>query len=590
VPYPATTTVSKILAHREQRLPSIRKARPDVPAELARVLPRLIAKKPADRYQTPAEVAAALAPFAEPPSQTDKRGSKRGWLIAAASLFFGLLLAAGVVVYRIQTDQGELVIRTESDDVEVVVKQGGQLVEIIDVKTKKKITLRSGVYDLELKGGQGLKLDITHATLKRGDVTLASIERVAAKAEAKKGPDVVMRPPVEKVGQVGLFVGHRGSVGAVAYSPDGRFVLSGGGYPNGDGTIRLWDVATGVERLRFGPTPSWVGALAFSPDGCQVLSGQVQYKPMILWDTATGKQIRRFDVGSWNCSVAFSPDGRRASGGDTTPVRVWDTDTGNATQLFVVPTKPHVYHCVAFSPDEKWAFTGVSNGTISRWNVETGQRVQSFGGGAIQLTVSSVGSLLLSSQQTENVLRVWDWRTGKQACELSGHVKGVLCQALSRDGRRALSGSLDCTLRLWDVESGAELSRFNHDGNVCCFWLRGRHRPPVAPARPSAGQRNQGAGKGRRGAAIHGASGNGAQCCLLSRRSLRLVREWLAQNGRDNPALGRCHRHGNPPIQGPICKRGRSCILLGRVARRVERNRWWDDPVGRVNRQSGSSL
>ena len=202
VPYPATTTVSKILAHREQRLPSIRRARPDVPAELARVLPRLIAKKPADRYQTPAEVAAALAPFAEPPSQTDKRGSKRGWLIAAASLFFGLVLAAGVVVYRIQTDQGELVITTESDDVEVVVKQGGKLIEIMDTKTKKKITLRSGVYELELKGGEGLKLDITHATLKRGDVTLAKIERlpkpapppvVAAKtpAEAKKEPTIV---------------------------------------------------------------------------------------------------------------------------------------------------------------------------------------------------------------------------------------------------------------------------------------------------------------------------------------------------------------------------------------------------------------
>ena len=64
-------------------------------------------------------------------------------------------MLAGVVVYRIQTDKGELVITTESDDVEVVVKQGGKLVRIIDTKTDKKITLalRSGAYELELKGG-----------------------------------------------------------------------------------------------------------------------------------------------------------------------------------------------------------------------------------------------------------------------------------------------------------------------------------------------------------------------------------------------------------------------------------------------------
>jgi serine/threonine protein kinase len=194
VPYPAATAVSKIVAHREQPLPSIRRARPDVPPELARIVKRLIAKKPKDRYQTPAEVAAALAPFADPPRQTDKRGSKRGWLFAAASLFFGLVLAAGVVVYRIQTDQGELVISTESDDVEVIVRQGGQLVDIIDVKTKKKITLRSGVYDLELTGGQGLKLDITHATLKRGDMTLAKIVRLPSPAP---GPVVAVEAPAE---------------------------------------------------------------------------------------------------------------------------------------------------------------------------------------------------------------------------------------------------------------------------------------------------------------------------------------------------------------------------------------------------------
>src|SRR5262249_47960647 len=155
------TTVAKILAHRENHLPSIVGARPDIPAALGGVMAKLLTKNPADRYQTPAEVAAALVPFIDSGNQTATPKINRGWLIAAAAWFFGLFVTAGIVIYRIQIDRGELVITTDRDDVKVVVMQGGRLIAIIDTKTKKKLTLRSGVYELELKGAQpGLKLDI----------------------------------------------------------------------------------------------------------------------------------------------------------------------------------------------------------------------------------------------------------------------------------------------------------------------------------------------------------------------------------------------------------------------------------------------
>ena len=83
-------------------------------------------------------------------------------------------------VYRIETDKGELIIASDRDDVEVVVKQGGEVVRVIDTTTDKSITLRSGVYDLELvDSSEGLKLDIEKATLTRGETVLARIERVA---------------------------------------------------------------------------------------------------------------------------------------------------------------------------------------------------------------------------------------------------------------------------------------------------------------------------------------------------------------------------------------------------------------------------
>jgi len=55
--------------------------------------------------------------------------------------------------------------------VEVVVKQGGKVVRVIDTKTNKSITLNSGVYELELDGGTGLKLSLDKATLTRGDTS-----------------------------------------------------------------------------------------------------------------------------------------------------------------------------------------------------------------------------------------------------------------------------------------------------------------------------------------------------------------------------------------------------------------------------------
>src|SRR6516162_7600239 len=65
-PYPAATPLLKVLAHRDRPVPSLRRARPDVPQDLAAVVECLLAKSPEDRYQTPRELAAALKPFTRP--------------------------------------------------------------------------------------------------------------------------------------------------------------------------------------------------------------------------------------------------------------------------------------------------------------------------------------------------------------------------------------------------------------------------------------------------------------------------------------------------------------------------------------------
>lgn len=103
------------------------------------------------------------------------------------------------------------------------------------------------------------------------------------------------------------FKGHTDYVCRVAFSPDGKWVLSG----SADKTMRLWEVETGKELRRFEGHTSLVYGVAFSPVGKQALSGSLDKTPR-LWDAQTGKQLRRFEGhNDYVFCVTFSPDGKQ---------------------------------------------------------------------------------------------------------------------------------------------------------------------------------------------------------------------------------------------------------------------------------------
>jgi uncharacterized protein (TIGR03067 family) len=142
-PFPEGTVVAKVKAHMERSPEPLTALRTDVSPQLSRVVERMMAKDPAKRYQTPAEVAEALKPFVAP-APTRRR---RGWRsLAAGTLAAGIALAGGIIY--VQMDKGEFVIETNDENIAVMVNEKG--IRIRDQSNGREYLLKAGVQDVRI--------------------------------------------------------------------------------------------------------------------------------------------------------------------------------------------------------------------------------------------------------------------------------------------------------------------------------------------------------------------------------------------------------------------------------------------------------
>jgi WD40 repeat protein len=227
-------------------------------------------------------------------------------------------------------------------------------------------------------------------------------------------------------------------VSGLAFTPDGKTLASS----CWDGSVRLWDSATGKETHCFRdpskPIPSR-GPIAFdgvalSLDG-KTLVALGNHETKYVWDVASGKELHRLKGGS-GFSLAVSPDGKTVAAGDGEgKIRLWDLKTGKPMRSFKAAARPvralaRPVVALAFSPNSKVLAAGDS-AAISATQAEHG--------------VSTV--------------RLWDAATGRQSRELKGHSGGITAVAFAPDGRTLISASHDATLRFWDAATGKNIRK-----------------------------------------------------------------------------------------------------------------------------------
>jgi len=260
------------------------------------------------------------------------------------------------------------------------------------------------------------------------------------------------------------FIGHTDLVDGVAFSPDGKYVLTN----SVDGTARLWDVRTGHELRQFIGHSGSVDAAAFSPDGKYVFTASMTDKTARLWDAQTGQELHQFvghTDGIW--VIAVSPDGKQLLTGSTDKTaRLWDVQSGQQLHIFAGHTRE--IQGVAFSPNGKYVLTGSLDKTVQLWDAQSGAVVREFKGhtdGVRNVAFSPDGKSIVTGSNDATV-RIWDTQTGQELRRFIGHKSDVFSVAFSPDGKYALSGSLDNTALLWDVQAHAEYQRFLHTDAV----------------------------------------------------------------------------------------------------------------------------
>jgi WD40 repeat protein len=265
------------------------------------------------------------------------------------------------------------------------------------------------------------------------------------------------------------LVGHTDTVVDAQWSPDGQRVATAGQ----DGSVRIWDMASGEELSVLDVYPNGAGFLAWSPDGERIVTTGRQ-QPARIWDVASGELLLEVPLGDPEGEFFYyanwSPDGSRIVGSSA----------------------PH-YHAVVFDARTGETITTVTGDScgfpFARWSPEGDRFITSCafadGDTPARIWTGTTGALLEVLESHDGVtnrarwspdgrrvaaaygsgpIKVYDVANGETLLTFAGHPNSASAIAWSPDGERVASGDEDGMVKVWDATTGEEVLSFQVPG------------------------------------------------------------------------------------------------------------------------------
>lgn len=302
-----------------------------------------------------------------------------------------------------------------------------------------------------------------------GQIRTPLIKDIAAAARRPARTDLYGDPlPADAIARLGTVrFRHLGGVSSIAYSGDGKRLVSGGD----DRKVRVWDAGTGRElALLIGPHDR-VNGVAFSATD-NLVAAASREGSVYLWDLHNSSEPHQLPHPSYVVAVVFSPDSKCLISGagiseKEMSIRVWDVAERKLLQEF---TRPCRIQRLALSPDGSMLAVGTGDWTVNLYRLSDGKELRRFEGHQKDLRAVSFSpdGKVLASASHDNTVRIWDVETGAQLRELDNHVLGALAVSFSPDARLLATADGQGFLRLWDAMTGKVVRWGRPIGGVNC--------------------------------------------------------------------------------------------------------------------------